>query len=81
MGGVQGGGSSRSVWKDETRVGGGEFGLCPGGEPSRLPQQGSDKARSVMEIDCFLPMLGAFSLCFCFIRYHCFKGLEQITFH
>lgn len=48
------------MWKDETRVGCEEFGLCPGGEPCRLSKQGSDKARSVMEINCSYQSSGRF---------------------
>lgn len=49
-------------------------------EPSRL------LSRAVTGPDpwwnqLFSLMLRAFSLCFCSIRYHCFKGPEQITFH
>lgn len=29
-----------------------KFGLCPEGEPSRVSKPGSDRARSVMEINC-----------------------------
>ena len=58
---VEGGGSGLSVWKEETRVGGEELGLCPGGEPSRLSKRGSDRARSVMEINCSHQSSGIFS--------------------
>lgn len=63
LGGVGEGGSGKSVWKDETRDGWEEFGLYPGGEPSRVSKQGSDGARSVMEINCsYYKAQGIFSL-------------------
>lgn len=48
--GEGGGGSSLNV--ERWHLGWAEFGLCPGGEPSRLSKQGSDSARSAMEINC-----------------------------
>lgn len=68
------------MWKDETRVGWKSLDSVQEGSPPGFLNRGVT-GQIYDRNQLFLPKLRAFSLCLCSIRYHCFKGLEQVMFH